>query len=270
MRLQKRLLKIELANPLVLSAMSGIVDGEFAKKAAENGAALVILGGYSISKGLFKASLEISKRRREFAIPVQEIKERVSMEIEKVRQISDVKVGVNVRVNSVRDFGEFYEYAKKERIDLIEIDCHCRQLEIMKEGGGVELMKKPELVKEMLNLKTKIPVSLKVRGESDYFLQFITELKDSIDVLHVDAMCPGKKTYDLTKITLSRKILPFSTIVGNNSVRTVKDVLKMVESGADYVSIARGAMENVKIFKDILRDYAFRGYSDKCTTINTA
>ena len=94
----------KLKGVLVLSAMSGITDAEFCKKAAIAGANMVTLGGYNVDLPTCRAGARIMQHgRSEFPSKYPQVLTYIKEEIEKLRE-TDTKINVNVRCAEISSF----------------------------------------------------------------------------------------------------------------------------------------------------------------------
>ncbi|MFA7119032.1 MAG: tRNA dihydrouridine synthase DusB [Sphaerochaetaceae bacterium] len=149
---------------------------------------------------------------------------------------------------------------------MIDINCGCPVIKVTKTGSGSALMKKPELVQEMVKtIKecTDIPVSVKFRlgwdKEHENFLEFAQAAIDGgaeVLTLHARNRTEGYAPFaHWEKITELKKYLevhaPEVRLIGSGDLFTAEDVLRMLKkTQVDAVMIARGAIGNPFIFED--------------------
>ncbi|MGN1362358.1 MAG: MJ0144 family RNA dihydrouridine synthase-like protein [Methanobrevibacter sp.] len=224
--------------------MAGICNGDFALKLIPYGFDTVTLGGFNIDKLSIDAGSKIIKRgRKEFDIPYSKIINFIDNEASKVKNNSDVKVSVNLR--SVNP-DKIIEVSKLDSVDIVEINCHCRQEELQLISCGQAMLKRHDLkeyIGEVVN-NSRAEVSVKIRGNVNGVdtLDISRLIDDSgADYLHVDAMKPGVSDADYNLITdISENTDIF--IIGNNSIDSLNKARKMLNAGADGFSIARAAI----------------------------
>ena len=132
-------------------------------------------------------------------------------------------------------------------LDIVEINCHCRQEELTSIGCGQSMLKRPDLedyVKEVVkNSKSKVSLKMRANVEGVDDLEIAKLAEDSgVDYLHIDAMKKGvfDADYDLIKKIANETNI---FIIGNNSVNSIENAQKMLESGANGFSIARAAIK---------------------------
>lgn len=229
----------------VLAPMAGITDAKFCLKLVPFGFEMVTLGGYNIDKPTISAGEEILQRGR----PEFEIKEENYFEVikEQAIQIKENWGGfVSVNLRSITP-DPIIEISKIKEIDVVEINAHCRQKELTDLGCGQAMLQKPEhlenFIKEVVK-KSSAKVSVKFRANvpnvNDLEIASIIESSGS-DFIHVDAMKPGFNHADLDIVRkISQEVETF--IIGNNSIVDVESARKMLNAGANGISIARAAM----------------------------
>ena len=234
----------------VLSAMAGINDGEFCKKFTEQGVDVITLGGFNLDLETFKAGLEnmTNNNRKEFFTCPHHISEDIDEFIGEIREYNpswNGKISVNLRAAHANSFSVLY---KNRNIDIFEINAHCRQEPMLEAGSGQALLNNTELLGEMLEEVTtnsNKEIGVKIRANVEGVDTFsIIELIESYDVkyLHVDCMNPGvdMADYDILNRICGKTSLH---VIANNSVRTREDYQKMINDGADSVSVARAALD---------------------------
>ncbi len=229
----------------VLAPMAGITDAKFCLKLIPFGFEMVTLGGYNVDNATIAAGEKILQRGR----PEFEIKEDTYFEVikEQATQLKENWGGiVSVNLRSITP-DPIIEISKIKEIDVVEINAHCRQKELTDLGCGQAMLLNPELlenfIKEVVK-KSSAKVSVKFRANvtnvDDLEIVSIIESSGS-DFIHVDAMKPGFNHADLDIVSkISQKVETF--IIGNNSIINIESAQKMLNAGANGISIARAAM----------------------------
>ncbi len=234
-------------NRLVLSAMAGINDWNFAKKYE---AGFIILGGFNADRESMEAGIRAAKRgRKEFIFhdPVSGIENQLRM-VESERRV----VGINVRAATSEGYVNASRLAS-EYGAILEINAHCRQPEFLEIGCGQALLFNHKKLVQIVELTSKhADVAVKIRGGLGLDYGMIAEelFSSGAFLIHVDAMIPGGGA----DLELVRRISEIGNVIGNNSVRDVRSARKMIEAGAKLVSIARKALSDKDIFKKLLVD----------------
>lgn len=154
-------------------------------------------------------------------------------------------------------------------IKSIDINMGCPAKKIVKNGEGSALMKKPELVKKIIfSVKeaTDLPISAKFRlGFDDQSINYleIGKICQDYGCSHVtlhgrtrEQMYSGKADWDAIKNLNEHLDIE---VVGNGDIFSPENAIDMMDyTGVSSVAIARGAMGNPFIFKQI-KDFVSYG-----------
>ncbi len=238
---------MRFSNRLVLSAMAGINNWEFAKKFD---AGFLILGGFNADRKAMEAGIRAVKRgRREFIFhdPISGIEDQLK------RAVEDSRIkGVNIRSSSLKGYVDSAKLAS-EYGAVIEVNAHCRQPEFLEIGCGQNLLFNPDRLVRIVDAVSKYSeVTVKIRGglEIDYVSISERIFEAGAFMIHIDAMVPGGRAdYGIVRV-----ISQIGNVIGNNSVQDSESAKKMIYSGAKLVSLARMALQNKDIFKKLLED----------------
>lgn len=222
--------------------MAGITDAEFLNKVILFGFDTATLGGYSLDAETIEASEKIIKRgRNEFHFLQDEIIGHIKKEVNLIKkQHPDVKVSVNVRSTTPQPI---IEVSKIDNLDIVEINCHCRQEEILAIGCGQNMLKRGDLadyIKDVVdNASCEVSVKIRANVEGSDTLKIAKLIENAgADYLHIDAMKAGifDADYDLlTEICSNTNI----KVIGNNSIDSEQKIEKMLKTGVYGFSIAR-------------------------------
>ncbi|WP_407415966.1 MJ0144 family RNA dihydrouridine synthase-like protein [Methanobrevibacter sp.] len=231
--------------------MAGITDAEFLNKVIPYGFDVVTLGGYSLDEKTIEASQKIIERgRKEFHFELDEIIPHIKKEVNLIKRAHpDVLVSANVRSTTPEPI---IEASKINDLDIIEINCHCRQEEIIAIGCGQEMLKRPDLSDYISQIvdNSKSEVSVKIRGNVPDIdtLQVAKTIEDAgADYLHLDAMDPNVFDADwelLENVCNNTNI----KVIGNNSVDSAEKIRKMYQCGVYGFSIARAVISGTLNF----------------------
>jgi len=230
---------------VVLAPMAGITDGSFCGR-YRNLFGIVTLGALNLDSATLSASREMVKRgRREFLYNFDNFEDIVKKEVEKARK-SNALISVNIRF---RDFEE-----ARDRIeilgrycDIIELNCHCRQEEILRLGIGQALLKREnfetlrDFLKGIWELEIDKPIFLKVRANVvpvEELIDNLSKVERYFHGIHLDCFNPGRDYPDLDYLRGIRSYFKEKVIIGNNSVTSLEDAERMLEY-SDLVSVAR-------------------------------
>jgi TIM-barrel protein len=233
--------------------MAGITNGMFCRKMADYGFDMVTLGGFNADEKAIKAGSKIIKRGRpEFDIKEEDLVQHLAHELKLIKENNFYKglVSVNIRASSPEPV---VELSKTTEMDVVEINAHCRQIELIEANCGQALLNNPDYLHDFTSevvKKTDKKVSVKIRanvpGVNNINVAEAVHAAGA-DYLHVDAMKPGFDCADYSVIrSIKDKMDIF--IIGNNSIRDLKSARLMLSSGADGISIARAAINGTLPF----------------------
>jgi TIM-barrel protein len=229
----------------VVAPMAGITDSNFLNKVIPYGFDVATLGGYSLDLPTIEASKKIIERgRKEFDFSLDEIFTHIENEVNSIKNVhGDVKVSANVRSTNPQPI---IDAGNIKGLDIIEINCHCRQEEILAIGCGQEMLNRPDLsdfISQVVdNVKTEVSVKIRANVNGIDTLKIASLIEDAgADYLHIDAMKKGVFEADwklLSEISSNVDI----KVIGNNSVNSQENLQKMVDTGVDGFSIARSVI----------------------------
>lgn len=240
----------------VLAPMAGITNGEFCLKNAKYGFDILTLGGYNIDSNTITAGESILKRgRSEFKTSIDNYVEIIEKETKFLKNNWDGIVSVNVRSTLAKNIANIANLAN---VDIIEINAHCRQKELINIGCGQELLKQTDvlfnLVKDVIDIadsKVSVKFRANVDGVDDLF---IAKSLDNLgcDFIHIDAMKPDVQSADLELVKDICSIVD-CCIIGNNSIVDIESANAMIDAGCGGISIARKVLSGLDDFnlKDI-------------------
>ncbi|WP_407454767.1 tRNA-dihydrouridine synthase [Methanobrevibacter sp.] len=225
--------------------MAGITNADFLNKVIPYGFNVATLGGYSLDNPTIEASQKIIERgRKEFVFPLDTIFNHIENEVSSIKKVhNDVKVSANVRATTPQPI---VEIGKIEDLDIVEVNCHCRQEEILAVGCGQEMLTRSDLgdfISQVVdNVDCEVSVKIRANVEGVDTLKVANIIEDAgADYLHIDAMKKGVFEADwdlLTEICNNTDI----KIIGNNSVNSEDNVKKMINTGVNGFSIARSVI----------------------------
>jgi len=184
----------------------------------------------------------------------------------------ETPVAVQLFGNSVE---EVVEAAKiiKDKFDVIDINCGCPAWKVIKTGAGSALLNEPKKIRDFVSKlvkETKAPITVKIRvGISENKINAI-EVAKAVEKAGASAIAvhgrtqkqgySGEANWDIIKEVKDNVKIP---VIGNGDVFTPEDFKRRLEeSGVDYILIARGAIGNPYIFKQI-NDYLEKGVYEK-------
>ena len=229
----------------VVAPMAGITDSKFLNKVIPFGFDVATLGGYSLDASTIDASKRIIERgRKEFHFPLNDIFTHIESEVNSIKAVHEcVKVSANVRATTPQPI---IDVGNIENLDIVEINCHCRQEEILAIGCGQNMLNRPDLGKFISEIVDNVTseVSVKIRGNVEGIdtLKIANLIEEAgADYLHVDAMKKGIFDADWELLKEICNTIDIK-VIGNNSVNSITNVKKMIETGVDGFSIARSVI----------------------------
>ena len=226
----------------VVAPMAGITDADFLNKVIPQGFNVATLGGYSLDEPTIEASKKIIERgRKEFDFPLDEIFTHIENEVNSIKRVhGNVKVSANVRSTTPQPI---IEVGNIENLDIVEINCHCRQDEIVAIGCGQEMLNRADLkdfISQVVdNVRSEVSVKIRANVDGIDTLKIASLIEDAgADYLHIDAMKKGvfEADWELLRNICNNVNIK---VIGNNSVNSQANLEKMIDTGVDGFSIAR-------------------------------
>ena len=227
--------------------MAGITNGQFCSKMSIYGFDVLTIGGYNADQNAINAGLKIIERGRpEFNITENELYNHIEEEIKLIKSHNNYngQVSVNLRSSSPKPI---IEISKIKELDIIEINAHCRQPELIESRCGQALLENPEILydfvsKVVKHCKKKVSVKIRANVVGVDDITIAKAINDAgADYIHVDAMKPGYDCADFGVIKSIKSSVDLF-IIGNNSIRDLESARRMISSGADGISIARAVI----------------------------
>ena len=170
----------------VVAPMAGITDASFLNKVIPYGFNVATLGGYSLDSPTLEASKKIVQRgRKEFDIPLDNIFNHIENEVNLIKNTHNhVKVSANVRSTNPQPI---IDVGNIKNLDIVEINCHCRQNEILAIGCGQEMLKRDDLnhfISQIVdNVDSEVSVKIRANVEGVDCLK-IANLIENISYLY--------------------------------------------------------------------------------------
>ena len=230
--------------------MAGITDGKFCSKLAPHGFDMVTIGGYNVDHETINAGrMIINRGRKEFDISESKILAHINQQTRIIRDQHNWNgiISVNIRATTPEPI---IKISKLKGVDVVEINAHCQQPEIMDLKCGQALLMESDLlydyVREVVK-KSESKVSVKIRANiPNTNIVTISKIIEEAgaDFLHVDAMKPGYNHADYSIIT-SIKNNTDIFLIGNNSIYNLESARKMIAAGADGISMARSLINGL-------------------------
>lgn len=242
----------KLKSKAVLSPMAGVTDVAFRALAKTYGAGLTYTE-FVNATGLTRGNIS-------------------SLNIVKTDHI-EKPVAVQLFGNSIKDVIEAGHMMEKT-FDIIDVNCGCPAWKVIKTGAGSAMLKEPQKIGTFVNkLVENInkPITVKIRKGIDGKHINAVEVAKVVEDAGASAIAihgrtqkqgyAGEADWDIIKKVKESINIP---VIGNGDVFTPEIFKEKLEySGVDYIMVARGAMNNPFIFRQI-NDFLSKGeYEEK-------
>ncbi|HEY9166798.1 MAG TPA: tRNA dihydrouridine synthase DusB [Candidatus Kryptonia bacterium] len=236
-----RLGRYELEKPVALAPMEDVTDLGFRLICKEFGADIVYTEFIS-SEGLIRSA------RKSLAKLINDDKER--------------PIGIQIFGGDPTVMSEAAKIAQDAGPDFIDINAGCWVPKVAQRGAGAGLLKDMKQMRSIIHAvksAVSLPVSLKTRLGWDSNSITIFEVskicaEEGLSALTIHARTrdqhhDGEANWDWIRAVKEKAALP---IIGNGDIREAQDAIDMFScTGCDGVMVARGAVSNPWIFREI-------------------
>lgn len=232
---------LQLENPFLLAPLAGITDAPFRKICRQMGAAMVYSEMVS-AKGLWYRD-----KNTERLLEITTGEEPVAFQL----------------FGSEPDIMAFAAEKLADRGNAVfDINMGCPVPKVVRNGEGSALMKNPQLVYDIVSAvsaKAQKPVTVKIRAGWDDNLVNAVEIAKAIEAGGGAAVAvhgrtrqqyySGSANWSIISDVKKAVNIP---VIGNGDVFDGKSAIDMMDmTGCDFVMVARGALGNPWIFRDL-------------------
>ena len=235
--------KIKIKTPFFLAPMAGVTDHPFRLICKEYGAGVVYTEFVS-SNGIIR---------------------------ENIKTLNMMKFDEKERPIGIQIFGDDAEVVGKSakmvnemfKPDLIDINYGCPVPKVTKSGAGSGAMKDlcvmEDITASVIENVNDTPVTVKMRAGWDQDNIISTKAGEKLEKIGVKAITLHPRTTSQKFSGLSNWVLIKELkeavnipVIGNGDINNINDYKRMLdETGCDAVMIARGALGNPWIFKEL-------------------
>ena len=240
---------IEISTNFILAPMAGITNEAFRIICKEYGASFVVGEMVSDKAICFKNKKTIDM------VKVNDLEHPVAIQL------------FGSDLDSMIEGAKFID--KYSNCDIIDINMGCPVNKVIKSGAGSALLKDPDKIYDIVSnivKNVKKPVTVKIRAGWDLNSINCVEVAKKIEEAGAKAITihartrsqlySGKANLDYIKAVKEAVSIP---VIGNGDVVDIESAKKMFEyTGCDAIAIARGALGNPFIFRE-LNEYFTNG-----------
>jgi tRNA-dihydrouridine synthase B len=186
----------------------------------------------------------------------------------------DRPLGVQLLGNNKEDFIRAVDVLNEYRFELLDLNAACPTPKIARKGKGAALLQRPDKLGELLKVlvdHSEVPVTVKIRTGWDFdsinareVALYAEDAGISALFIHGRTKMQGYSgTVDYQIIREVKEALRIPVIASGDNLSTQSTRKMFLETGCDGVAIARGALGNPWIFRDLLGSFECDRSSDR-------
>lgn len=235
---------LEINPSLILSPMSGVTTSAFRRLIKRNNPRAV---GLTVSEFVSVEAITRGIKR--------------TFEMMKFRP-EERPYGIQIFGSDPKRMADAAQIVEELGADLVDINCGCPAPKVVRKGGGCELMRNPNLLKEIftgVRKAVKIPLTMKMRSgwdeSSKNFIEIAKIAEDSgVEAITIHGrtrvqLYRGEADWGIFDKVLSSVSIP---VCGSGDVINKDSAFKKFGYGVAGLYIGRGALSNPFIFSEII------------------
>jgi tRNA-dihydrouridine synthase B len=241
---QFRIGGVTVSPNLVLAPMSGITDSVYRSLVKEHNPGAV---GLVVTELISIEALTRQNLRTQGMLRFRAAERPISIQL---FGADPVRMAESARM--VQDLGA----------DVVDVNCGCPAPKVTKKGGGAELMRRPEMLREILGALRRvltIPFTVKIRAGWDEGSRNAVEIARMAEGEGVQAIAvhgrtrtqlySGEPDWDLIGRVKAAVSVP---VIGSGDIATAAGALaRVAETGVDGIMVGRATLAHPWIFREI-------------------
>lgn len=232
---------LKLSSPFILAPMAGVSDLPFRMLNRKFGCELAFIEMLNVR------SLSYKSKRTSFMLSTE---------------AGDRPLGMQILGKEPRFILRGLEVLKKYKFDILDFNAACPARKVVARQEGAALLREPKRLKELLKVVVKnssVPVTVKIRSGWDENSVNAREVALYAEEAGISALFIHGRTraqgysgkVDYEAIRSVKKALKIPVIASGDIFSAALAKQMFEETGCDGVAIARGALGNPWIFKEI-------------------
>jgi tRNA-dihydrouridine synthase B len=178
------------------------------------------------------------------------------------RNNKDKPLGIQILGAEPKFILKALDLIKEYEFDILDFNAACPVKKVIRRGEGASLLKEPKKLHKLLKLvvaNSKVPVTVKIRSGWDHHSVNAREIALAAEDAGVKALFihgrtklqgySGQVDYEVIREVKKSLRIP---VIGSGDIFSAQLAKRMIEeTGCDGIVIARGALGNPWIFKEV-------------------